>query len=569
MDQIGEYLLLKEKEERPLGTLFLAEHQILKRKAALKKLGLSLDPASKEVLQKKIPSLASLEHPNVARLQNVSFSENDCYFAYDWVTSGEEPCLNLTEYATRKELSEKQLLQIALQVASALDKIHSLGMYHLSVKASNVLINLTEEGLIAYLTDTGLAHLFPPGVFLLSLLEGCIKKMGPNANLSSFWESFYALAPEHKIGKSCAASDVYAFGVMLYNQLMGEYPQGRFLLPSEGVKKFQYQWDEFFSTALHPDPAFRPKFLVAEIEKILANSPVVAPSFTKDPVFKLQINPGEIHRPQFDADPGAIFQTEQAIVRYQPEMQELLEIESIPMKMVIIQGGSFYRGSNRGARDESPRNPIQLNPFAIDVHPVTNEQFSRFLEALGAEKDGNNNDVIRLRESRIKKNGGKLHVESGYGKHPVVGVTWYGATAYAKWVGKRLPTEAEWEIAAYGGVEESMYPTGVDIERSQANFFSSDTTAVMSYPPNGYGLYDMAGNVYEWCSDWYDYNYYVVSLQEPNNPKGPAQGVYRVLRGGCWKSLKDDMRCSYRHRNNPGTMNGTYGFRCVADVVSS
>ncbi|MGE5195916.1 MAG: formylglycine-generating enzyme family protein, partial [Anaerolineae bacterium] len=127
-------------------------------------------------------------------------------------------------------------------------------------------------------------------------------------------------------------------------------------------------------------------------------------------------------------------------------------------------------------------------------------------------------------------------------------------------------TEAEWEIAAYGGFEEVTYPTGNNIERSQANFFSADTTAVMSYPPNGYGLYDMAGNVYEWCQDWYSYQYYEMSIQEPQNPRGPIQGVYRVLRGGCWKSLKEDLRCAHRHRNNPGTMNGTYGFRCAADV---
>lgn len=569
MQQIGEYLLLKEREESPLGSLFLAEHKVLKRKAALKKLGFSLNRESKQELEQKIPSLATLEHPNVARLQNVSFAEDDCYFAYDWVAAGDEPCLNLTEYTSGKKLSEELLLQMALQVASALDKIHSLGMYHLSVKASNVLMNFTEEGLVACLTDTGLAHLFPPGVFLLSLLEGCIKKMGPNAELSSFWESFYALAPEQKLGKASAASDVYAFGVMLYKQLTGMYPQGRFPLPSEIVQDLEYSWDEFFSSALHPDPALRPKFLVPEIQRILSRFPTQVSSVDKDPVFKLQINPGEIHRPQFDADPGAIFQTDQAIVKYQPQAQKALEVEAIPMKMAIISGGSFSRGSNKGARDETPRHNIELSPFAIDIHPVTNEQFTRFLEVMGGEKDGNNNDVIRLRESRIKKNGGKLHVESGYGKHPVVGVTWYGATAYAKWVGKRLPTEAEWEIAACGGIEDSMYPTGADIERSQANFFSSDTTAVMSYPPNPYGLYDMAGNVYEWCNDWYDYNYYVASIQEPKNPKGPAQGVYRVLRGGCWKSLKDDMRCSYRHRNNPGAMNGTYGFRCVADVVSS
>ncbi len=133
-------------------------------------------------------------------------------------------------------------------------------------------------------------------------------------------------------------------------------------------------------------------------------------------------------------------------------------------------------------------------------------------------------------------------------------------------MGKRLPTEAEWEIAAQGGLETAEYPTGKNIDHTQANFFNSDTTAVMSYPPNGYGLYDMVGNVYEWSEDWYAYNYYDTSLHEPENPTGPRQGVYRVLRGGCWKSLKEDMRCAHRHRNNPGTVNGTYGFRCATDV---
>lgn len=278
------------------------------------------------------------------------------------------------------------------------------------------------------------------------------------------------------------------------------------------------------------------------------------------------IRTAEIERPRADLDPTQMLLVDSTVKHYIPELKEIKNIQPIVSEMSVIAGGEFQRGSKDGNRDEMPRHRIFLDSFAIDIHPITNEQFVRFLDLLGGEKDGNHQDVIRMRDSRIKRVGGKLSIESGYSKHPVVGVTWYGAIAYSKWVGKRLPTEAEWEIAARGGLESVLFPTGDDIEKNQSNFFSSDTTAVMSYAPNGHGLYDMAGNVYEWCYDWYGYNYYEVSVQEPENPKGPLQGVYRVLRGGCWKSLKEDLRCSRRHRNNPGTVNGTYGFRCAADV---
>jgi formylglycine-generating enzyme required for sulfatase activity len=314
--------------------------------------------------------------------------------------------------------------------------------------------------------------------------------------------------------------------------------------------------DLAFAEVIALSPAIQPAQAVnVECEKVA----------TLKPILQMPL----LERPQTDIDPGAVFQINSSVKTYSPERKEIANIKPLLTDMVVIQGGAFYRGSQDGNRDEMPKHQIFLASFAIDIHPVTNEQFVRFLEVMGGEKDSNHNDIIRLRDSRIKRSGGKLSIESGYSKHPVVGVTWYGAIAYAKWIGKRLPTEAEWEVAARGGHENVLYGSGDDIEKTQANFFSSDTTAVMSYAPNDSGIYDMAGNVYEWCYDWYGYNYYEVSIQEPENPKGPLQGVYRVLRGGCWKSLKEDLRCSRRHRNNPGTVNGTYGFRCVADVQMS
>lgn len=428
-------------------------------------------------------------------------------------------------------------------------------------------------------------------------------------------------------------ADIYAFGVLAYFLLMHTFPEGRFPLPSEVYPDFRLDWDYLIRECLKPDPGKRPSSLAgileelirphrapeqhpvekdedavlnwddeppaelpqkasegevaAELEKIKEAAQVAVqdpePEITESQSQMLHeisdtvrganpkpvLNPGEIKRPEYDPDPAAAFHIESTVARYVPKQNEVKDIQPLLSEMVIIKGGEFDRGSNQGGRDERPRHRIQLNSFAMDVHPVTNEQFVLFLEVMGGEKDANNQDIIQLKESRIKRHSGKLVIESGYAKHPVIGVTWYGAIAYAKWIGKRLPTEAEWEIAASCGNEDNIYPTGATIERTQANFFSSDTVTVKSYPPNEYGLYDMAGNIYEWCQDWYDYNYYEVSQQEPENPQGPLQGVFRVLRGGCWKSLKEDLRCSHRNRNNPGIVNRTYGFRCAADVDES
>ncbi|MCH9621372.1 MAG: Serine/threonine-protein kinase Pkn1 [Chlamydiia bacterium] len=268
-------------------------------------------------------------------------------------------------------------------------------------------------------------------------------------------------------------------------------------------------------------------------------------------------------------DPTLIFKKEKMVRSYKPEKVDTDGIKPLLTETITIKAGTYERGSMTGARDEKPRHKVNIKEFSIDVHPVTNEQFLRFLLVMEGEKDDLNHDTILLKESRIKRQGGGLTIETGYAKHPVVGVSYYGAKAYAKWVGRRLPTEAEWEISASMGNAKNIFPFGGMIERGQANFFSSDTTPVMSYPPSKNGLYDMAGNVYEWCEDWYDYNFYETSEQEPDNPEGPKQGVYRVLRGGCWKSLVDDMRCSHRFRNNPNIMNKTYGFRCVSVIDES
>lgn len=369
------------------------------------------------------------------------------------------------------------------------------------------------------------------------------------------WRSFLN---EHNQRGTIEDTSIVSFGQIAYFLMTKEWPEGYFPLPTEINLKLDKKWDELIKGCLHHKPSkrFGSFFDISALLEKYKSQPCVL-----KPVLKPQV----VERPEFEPNPGQIFQQELIVAKYMPQAKTTLDVEPILSEMIVVPAGEYERGSSTGSRDEMPKHKVQLSAFALDVHPVTNEQFVRFLEVMGGEKDAQNNDMIRLKDSRIKRVAGKLMIESGYSKHPVVGISWYGAQAYAKWVGKRLPTEAEWEVAS-SCMKAYPFPTGDSIEKGMANFFFSDTTPVMSYKPSEIGLYDMAGNVYEWCSDWYSVNYYEVSLQEPHNPQGPTQGVYRVLRGGCWKSLKDDLRVSHRHRNNPFAVNSTYGFRCAADA---
>ncbi len=606
---LGDYSLVKELGAGTFGKVYLAEHRYLKKKYAIKILDekLSSDVEFIKKFEKDVGVLATLDHPSIVKLHNISFVENKCFLVMDGVINSKDEAIDLESYLSRKNkiLPEKEVEAILRQIASALDYAHEIKLQneplvHSGLKLSNIFVDDSEKGLRVYLSDFGLARLIGEEKVLMKNYENMIK------NFFEFdpsnYKNFAFLSPEQKANeKITLRTDVFSFGVLAYYLIAREMPEGFFEMPSKIAPEYKLNWDLFICKCLQKDYRKRPERLTEalntmlskessnvasldiisweEVEKKVENAMQMSFEFSlpkeekKEPV-KLEveeeprpiIKPQKIDRPQYEPDPGAIFQKDLNVCYYQPKKEELKEVEPILTEMVIIPGGTYMRGSNNGSRDETPSHMVTISSFALDIHPVTNEQFALFLESMGGEKDVNNNDIIRLRDSRIKRSSGKLIVESGYIKHPVVGVTWYGAVAYAKWIGKRLPYEAEWEVSALGGVEDGIYPTGTKIEHTQANFFSSDTTAVMSYPPNGYGLYDMVGNVYEWCQDWYAYNYYETSSQEPENPKGPQQGVYRVLRGGCWKSLKEDLRCAHRHRNNPGAFNSTYGFRCATDV---
>jgi formylglycine-generating enzyme required for sulfatase activity len=589
---VGDYQLKRWLGCGPLGQTYLAEHRFLKKSFALKLLDESFvqDRFFIDRFEKGVELLSKIEGEGFTTYRYVGCHEGSYYVVSDLVLNDQGNSQTLLEYLklVNFQLEMEQIEQILLQIAKSLDRLHQhrfqdQQMAHRGIKFSNLLMG--KEGTIV-LSDAGLTGLVSEEKMLPRIYKAVADEIPHHDSKfkDAFLSAFYFYAPEQRHGSHVNyLADQFAFGSLAYYLLQKKFPEGIFTLPEK--------WTDMIRSCLQYKPQDRPEKLtgffenrsgtyatpVDAISRVLQTEKnamaAVAPLEKKEklvfhsldvPQPKLQES--VIARPTYDPDPLAKFKVDQNVAVFKPEVKTDHQVTPLLTQMSIIPNGFYSRGSQTGARDERPQHQVYVNSFAVDIHPVTNEQFIRFLEAMGGEKDANNNDIIHLKDSRVKRHGGKFIVEPGYSKHPVVGVTWYGATRYAEWVGKRLLTEAEWEIASRGGSSEAIYPTGQFVERSMANFFSSDTTPVMSYKENNFGLFDLAGNVYEWCSDWYEYNYYELSMQESDNPKGPQQGVYRVLRGGCWKSLKDDLRCSHRHRNSPSASNRTYGFRCAADV---
>ena len=278
--------------------------------------------------------------------------------------------------------------------------------------------------------------------------------------------------------------------------------------------------------------------------------------------------------------------------------------------MIELPGGRFLMGTDypQGFPEdgEGPVRPVVLRPFSIDVFPVTNDMFAEFVRSTGyvteAEQFGwsfvfwahlPQDRIDELAEDTVaaapwwcKVSGAKWNTPEGRGSqisargnHPVVHVSWNDAAAYCKWIGRRLPTEAEWEYSARGGLQQGIFPWGDELCPDgkhmsniwQGEFPSHDsaddgyagTCPVDAFPPNAYGIYSAIGNVWEWCSDWFGVDH---AASEAENPSGPAEGSARTMKGGsflCHESYCNRYRVGARSSNTPDSSTSNIGFRCA------
>ena len=257
-----------------------------------------------------------------------------------------------------------------------------------------------------------------------------------------------------------------------------------------------------------------------------------------------------------------------------------------PKGMVLIPAGEFQMGRDapqtqniwwlRSTADERPRHTVYVDAFFMDEHEVANFEYQQFVRANPSWQKDKIDE--RFHNGNYLKDWQGNAYPSGKTRHPVVNVSWYAAMAYAQWIGKRLPTEAEWEYAARGGLAGKTYPWGDEWDSDQAHIGewrnggrTGGTAKGRQYPPNGYGLYDMAGNAWEWCLDEYNKDFYSTSPRE--NPFSGANGLdwvvnnftdiksERVLRGGSW--FDGDVNVTERSSKEPLKTYFDTGFRCV------
>jgi formylglycine-generating enzyme required for sulfatase activity/predicted Ser/Thr protein kinase len=579
-EKFGKYKIVEEVGRGGFAAVYKAVDTTLDRTVALKVLAPHLlwDPTFVQRFQREAKVAANLDHSNIVTIYEVGQIEGVYFIAMQFLEG--RTLSQILEAEEALPISRAQA--IIEQLTSALDYAHAHGFVHRDVKPSNVMVAADGR---ATLTDFGLV------------------KAGEGTQLTASGMVFGTpeyMSPEQAEGKKLdARSDIYSLGVVLFAMLAGRAPFMADTTPAvmykhvhepppldelpsdlpQGVvavveKALAKRREDRFASAGEMVVALQQAVSGAMVEEVKAPPPVVTPPpEAPSPEAERALAPA---RPGFPwkwvAAGGAVVVVALGlIIALKP---------AAPSGMVYVPAGEFIMGSTDAEVDsavplcnygdcqrswfeiEQPRHPVYLDAFYIDKTEVTNAQYQKCVEAGACDMPSDTT----------------YYDDTNYAQHPVVYVRWNDADAYCRWADKRLPTEAEWEKAARGA-DGWVYPWGNTFDASKVNFCDKNcsddwrdasvddgyagTAPVGSYPAGAspYGALDMAGNVWEWVADWYDGGYYATSPER--NPKGPASGDYRVIRGGSWDSVVAFVRTAYRYGDSPDLTVNWVGFRCA------
>jgi serine/threonine-protein kinase len=581
-DRVGKYRIQKMIGRGGMATVYRAFDSSKQRMVAVKVLKEKFSSSLKALARfdREFLALESLSHPNIVGVLDKGVEKGVNFFVLEYVDGA-----SFSRLLKYRKLTMNTRAQILLQIASALDFAHSKGIVHRDVKPDNVLIDRTG---LAKLADFGIAQITHSKLPLTSITV-----------TSSFMGTADYMAPEQRVDAKSVdhRADIFAFGVMTYEAFTGKLPLGNFPLPSTLNPQLGKRMDGIILKALSQDPNERYQSITEmadEIKKEMSASFMsklkarlslmletkIWQKYVSARVFGavtmlavtvvglvwlFSVLATPYTPPVIEGEPDEISGTDESPIPSDIDVFQPLQPQSAgpPKGMVLIPAGRFIMGTDSEFKNEMPRRKVFLDAYYIDKNEVTNAEYKEFVDATGRKVPEMN------AFSAVPLNWRNGTYPRGRADHPVVLVSWNDAEAYAKWTGKRLPTEAEWEKAARG-TDGRKWPWGNTWDREKCNtaesFFNS-TRPVSSFPedrsPNG--VLNMAGNVSEWTSDWYSENYYS-SRTSNNNPAGPSDGETRVARGGAWDSkIASYARTGYRQDFPPNKKDANLGFRCAKD----
>ena len=625
---LGRYHILEQLGEGGMAVVYKAFDTRLEREVAVKVIRIdNLAPNVLTRVRKRFDreakALAKLDHGNIISIIDYGEEDSTPYLVMSYIPGG-----TLKVRLKKKPIPWEEAAQFLAPIARALDYAHKQGIVHRDIKPANILITednqpmLTDFGIARILKTEETLDLTGTGMGVgtpeyMAPEQGLGHKVDHRADIYALGIIFYEMVTGRKPFQADTPMAV------VIKQINDPLPR-----PTQFVPDLPKEVEQILLKALAKDPPNRYKSMgkfAAALEKLadrqgkpvskerkpardrwkIKASKLVSPNMLWWVVLGLvgiALFFGASRLTDFDqmaelfSSPFPTFTltpafTHTPMASFTPQSTSTSRVTTTPtltatptlgigsswerpadgMTMVYIPAGEFEMGSNDGDIDENPIHTVYLDSYWMDETEVTNGMYSKCVTAGVCDMpDGNDYD------------------DSSYTIHPIVFINWKNAQAYCAWADGRLPTEAEWEKAARSGLKGKRYPWGdsppvcqmgaengaqhrsCGVTSTTKNDYDftlkpiGGTASVGNFSANGYGLYDMSGNVWEWVSDWYDSDYYTNS--PGNNPSGPSFGNYRVMRGGSWLRSYNLLRSADRNRGNPTSTSNNVGFRCVRDA---